>query len=97
MHQGAGIIMPNANTSKVHSKYWMLCSDEKTGRAVYDSCTKTFWGICWKAGQIPEACYKIKQHVYMPGNTRNENPSTVYFKMQSNVTKEQETRKLKLP
>jgi hypothetical protein len=45
-----GSIAPNANGSKVHSQYQMVCFDDKTGltdfAAAYNSPTKTSWGMC---------------------------------------------------
>jgi hypothetical protein len=99
MHQGTGTgtIMPNANTSKVHSQYWMSCSDDEN-----EWCTtlaqRPSWEYAEKLVKFQRHVTKLrKKHVYIPGNTRNANPFTVYFDMQSNVTEAQETRKPELP
>jgi hypothetical protein len=47
MYQGAVTIMPNANTSKVHSQYQKVCSDDDTGWTLlwYTTLTK-FYTSC---------------------------------------------------
>jgi hypothetical protein len=97
MYQGSGTIMPNANTSQVHSQYWMSCSDDENERCT-TVAQRPSWEYAEKLVKFQRHVTKLrKKHVYIPGNTRNANLSTVYFDMQSNVTEAQETRKPELP
>lgn len=55
--------------------------------AVYNSRTKTSQRICCKAGQVPEACNKIKKAAHArAGHIGNADETPVYFIMPSNVT-----------